>query len=83
MKGLGLGCKVEYSFFSDPKKRNMGLLLGANLIRFPWTVILDILQILLTSRTEFQKSHGRTGLGILNKIFPVLGIFTLDPGTTP
>jgi hypothetical protein len=58
----------------------MGLLLGANLIRFPWTVILDILQILLTSRTEFQKSHGRTGLGILNKIFPVLGIFPLDGG---
>jgi hypothetical protein len=64
MKGLALGFKVEYSLFSDPKIRNISLRLRANLIRFPWTVSLDILQILLTSRTEFQKSHERTGLGI-------------------
>jgi hypothetical protein len=42
MKGLALGFKVEYSLCSDPKIRNIGLRLGANLIRFPWTVILDI-----------------------------------------
>jgi hypothetical protein len=65
MKVLGLRFKVENSLFLDPTIRNIGLWLGANLIRFPWTtVILDILQILLTSRTEFQKSHERTELGI-------------------
>jgi hypothetical protein len=63
MKGLAVGFKVEYSFFSDPKIRNISLILGANLIRFPWTVSLDILQILLMSRTEFQKSHERLALG--------------------
>jgi hypothetical protein len=73
MKGLSLGFKVEYSLFSDPKRRNICLHLGAKLIRFPWTVLLDVLHILLTSHTEFPKSHERTGLGVSNKIFPVLG----------
>jgi hypothetical protein len=62
MKGLGLGFKVEYSLFSAPKI--FRLRLGANLIRFPGMVILDILQLLLMSSTEFQKSHERTKLGI-------------------
>jgi hypothetical protein len=63
MKGLGLRFKVEYSLFSDPKTRNMGLRLGANIIRFPSTVTLDILQILLTSCTHFKKLMKGLGLG--------------------
>jgi len=62
MKGLGFRFKVENSLFLDPTIRNIRLRLGANLIRFPWTLILDILLILLS--TEFQKSHERTELGI-------------------